>query len=343
MFAHVRAQMLLAALLVLAGAAAAIAAPKTDVIELVNGDRITCEITRLERGKLTVETDGLGTIAIEWDDIDRVTSKASYDIELATGQRLFGSLSRGDSRTADIVSPAGIEHVPLDRIVRISPVGGTFWRRLDGSLDAGFSFAQANLETQWTFHSNVRYRSRLWYGELAGDSSLTTSEDQDRQTRNSLLLQGRRYLRPLWSIVGLAQFQQNKELSLTFRGLLGGGAGRVLNQSNRIAVSVLGAVAFTREEYDEGMDVSIVEGVAGLGFQWFTFDGRSTNLSVDAMSYYALDGSSRTRLELNTTFRSDIVGDLYWSVNTFESHNSEPPQTQKSNDFGIAAAIGWSF
>jgi hypothetical protein len=53
-------------------------------------------------GKLTIKTDGLGTIAVEWDDVDRLTSGATYDIELATGDRLFGSLARSAARSADV-------------------------------------------------------------------------------------------------------------------------------------------------------------------------------------------------------------------------------------------------
>ena len=54
------------------------AAQKTDIIELVNGDRLTCEIQKMDRGKVTAKTDGLGTLSIEWDDIVRVSSIAVY-------------------------------------------------------------------------------------------------------------------------------------------------------------------------------------------------------------------------------------------------------------------------
>jgi len=61
------------------------------------------------------------------------------------------------------------------------------------------------------------------------------------------------------------------------------------------------------------------------------------------VSFYALTGGARTRLEIDTSFKSDIVGDLYWSINLFESYNSGPPAGQKNNDFGISASVGWSF
>ena len=326
-----------------AGVRDTFAAAKTDIVELVNGDRITCEIKKLDRGKLTVKTDGLGTLSIEWDDIQHISSKARYDVQLASGHRTFGTLVRADKRTVDVVEGAQTERFALGDIVRIAPLGGTFWRRLDGSISAGFSFTEANNQTQWTFDSSVSYRSRRWLTELDADSLLTINEDTDRQSRNNLALQSRRFLRPRWSALGFLQFQQNEELSLNLRSLVGVGAGRILAQSNRTLVTALAGVAFTREQYSGEGDQNVAEAVAGGSWEWFTFDGRSTNLSTATYTYYALNGDSRVRLEMNTSFKSDIVGDLYWSINAFESFNSQPPMDQKKSDFGISATIGWTF
>jgi len=330
-------------LVLLCRAVPCLAAVKTDIVELSNGDRITCEVKKLERGKLTVKTDGIGTIAIEWDDIARVTSTANYDVELSSGERFFGSLVSSDARTILVAGAAGSQRLAMATVIRISPLNGNIWRRLDGSIDAGFSFTEANVQTQWTFDTTVSYRSVRWLSTLAADSALTTREDADRQTRNTLTLESQRFLRPRWSGVGFTQFQQNEELSLDLRGVFGAGLQRVLSQSNRNVLSVIGGAAYTREQYAGGDDNSVAEAVAGLNWDFFTFDGRSTNLDVSARTFFALTGESRTRLELNTTFKSDIVGDLYWSINTFESYNSRPPAAQKTNDFGISAAVGWSF
>jgi hypothetical protein len=322
---------------------AADAAQKTDVVELKNGDRITCEIKKLDRGKLTVKTDGIGTLSIEWDDVARVTSTTIYDVELVDGSRVYGALERADAGGVDVAGAMGQTHLLLADVVRVTPLGGTFWRRLDGSMNGGFSFTEANVQTQWTFNADVSYRSRYWLSELSGDSSLTTQEDAERQTRNTLTLRTQRFLRPRWSALGFVQFQQNEELSLDLRSVLGGGIGRVLAQSNRTLVELLGGVAFTREEYAGADDVKVAEVVGGVNLEWFTFDGRSTSLDTAAISYYALNLDNRLRLELDTSFRSDIVGDLYWSINLFNSFNSAPPPDEKRNDFGVSATIGWSF
>jgi Protein of unknown function, DUF481 len=330
-------------LMLLSQAAVVCAAPKTDLVQLLNGDRVTCEIRKLERGKLTVKTDGIGTISIEWDDVALVTSTAAFDVELSSGRRVFGSLAPADAGSLSVATAGGAERMALGDVVRISPLGQSFWARLDGGIDAGFSFTQANVQTQWTFHSTVSYRSRRWLSQLDAESALTTREDADRQTRNTLSLQTQRFLKSRWSTLGFTQFQQNEELSLNLRAVLGGGVERVMVQSNRTTARAVGGLAVTREEYEGAPDDTVAEAVLGGGWDWFTFDGRSTNLDVSVLSFYALRRDARVRLELNTTFKSDIVGDLYWSLNVFESYNSSPPPQQKGNDFGVSATVGWSF
>jgi hypothetical protein len=332
----------IAAFVLFTRAAPCLAAVKTDVVELANGDRVTCEIRKLERGKLTVKTDGLGTISIEWDDISHLTSTANYEVELSSGEKFVGALARGDAKTVAVVTATGPERLPMASVIRISPLKGSFWHRLDGSIDAGFSFTQANVQTQWTFDTYVSYRGRRWFSSLDGDSALTVREDADRQTRNSMTLRAERFLRPRWSALGFSQLQQNEELALNLRAVFGGGFQRVFIQSNRAVLAAVAGAAYTREQYAGDEDQSVAEAVAGATFDWFTFDGRSTNLDVSVISFYALD-EPRVRLELDATFKSDIVGDLYWSVNLFESYNSRPPADEKTNDFGISAAVGWSF
>ena len=45
------------------------ARPKSDVVTLRNGDRVTCEIKSLYAGLLECSTDAMGTLKIESDEI----------------------------------------------------------------------------------------------------------------------------------------------------------------------------------------------------------------------------------------------------------------------------------
>jgi hypothetical protein len=339
---HVAAAVVCALAFCLAAAVPA-AAQKTDIIELVNGDRITCEIQKMDRGKVSAKTDGLGTLSIEWDDVMRVASIAVYDVELESGTRLTGSITRGDAYTMILVTGLTKEKLELGKIVRMTRLGRTFWRRWDGAISGGFTFAQADAQTQSTVDVDASFRNLKWLTQLAYNSLLTSREDVDSQTRNDLSMAVQRFIRPRWSYFGLGTFQQNEELALALRTIVGGGFIRILKQSNRTLLQTqLGAV-YTSELYEGEDEDSIGESVAGISWDWFTFDGKSTNLDLSLLTFIALRGDTRFRLELNTSFKSDIVGDLYWSVSLVESFNSDPPDGRKKGDLSISATIGWTF
>jgi hypothetical protein len=84
----------LAAAIGLAGTAWA--APKTDVIVLVNGDRLTGEVKGLERGKLSFKTDATGTIQVEWDKVASLQSGQYLQVELTSGLRYAGRAPQHD-------------------------------------------------------------------------------------------------------------------------------------------------------------------------------------------------------------------------------------------------------
>ncbi len=174
------------------------AVQRADVVELANGDR---EIRKLDRGKLTLKTDGIGTLSIEWDDVDRVTSAASYDVELPSGQRLFGSQERGDAGSVGIVTATGRERLPLGGIVRLTPLGETFCRPA-GEGDQSVAEALPGVKFEW-FKSNVRHtrvvvlnrcspsvlrKTQLAYLANSDDRTATTEQRMARAPRMPITL-----------------------------------------------------------------------------------------------------------------------------------------------------------
>jgi hypothetical protein len=63
---------------------------KTDLVILENGDSIHGEIKSLERGILTLKTDWMGTIQVEWIHIQEIRSDFSFEVVLSDGQKSLG-------------------------------------------------------------------------------------------------------------------------------------------------------------------------------------------------------------------------------------------------------------
>ena len=125
-----------------------VAAPKTDVVVLINGDRITGEVKELERGILSYSTDFMGILRIEWGKIAQLRSDQLLEIELLDGTRMHGRPTQLGERGAmhlEADQGGAVRRVPLDSAARIAALDeGQLRDRLDSYLSFGWSAAAAN-------------------------------------------------------------------------------------------------------------------------------------------------------------------------------------------------------
>ena len=234
---------------------------RTDVVTLANGDRITGEIVRLERGRLEFKTDDAGTLYLEWDKLSRLVSTRPVEVLTTDGRRFLGSLGQAADRSITVLNP---EEVPLQmsEVTLITPIGTSFWRQLDGSIDAGFSYTKSSGVAQLNMNSDTVYRRLASRARLTASLTQTKKDDgSDRDDRAFLEMSYLRYQWQRWFILTAGRFETNESLGLTLRSQIGAAAGPRLVNSNR-AQLVLGAgLAFNDEQ---GVDVDTTQNVEAL-------------------------------------------------------------------------------
>ncbi len=319
--------------------------PKTDVVILVNGDHVTGEIKKLERGKLFVSTDSMGTVEIEWDKIERVTSQYRYTVDLRSGLRLVGSLAPGEeNQVLDVVSIGDKVSIDYPRVVEIVPLEETFWERIKGSVELGFSFAQANSATKWSLDAAANYRTRKYLATTNFSSLLQDQEGAERITRNVLDLGYQWFLGSRWYAIGLSSFQQSSAQGLELRGLFGGGAGRHVYQSTRTALSIVGGLDVLREKFVSKDFTTSSEAIAGVQYETFRYDTPKVEITGRFIVFPNLTTLGRVRLRADGNIRVEIIKDHFINVNLNESIDSDPPvKTFSRNDFSITTSLGWTF
>jgi hypothetical protein len=304
---------------------------------------LTCEVLGLIRGVLKAKTDGMGTVTIEWNKILRISSPAIYEVELSTGLRYFGTLSSpAPGKLFVSGGPAGVVFDFAD-VVSLVPLDQSFWRQLDGSVDVGYTFTQADQRSQWTFNATVGRTTQHYTTTVNANSLLTIEEEGTRQNRNSVSASVQRQLARRWFVAAFGQSDHNEELNLDFRGLAGGGFGRLVIHTNRVVLSPYGGLTYTQERYVDQPVQNRVEAAAGVRLDWFTFGDYKTDLVVQEQTYFDVTDASRVRVELSTTLKQEIAKDLYWSTNLLESFNAAPPAGNKKNDVTLSMSLGWSF
>ena len=200
-----------AALVAFVMCASTVAAQKTDVVTLRNGDEITGEIKQLDRGRLQYSTDDMGTVNIEWDQIDVLTSVFTFEVELGSGERFFGTLPQGAPSGSITVGTVDPDTLLMTSIVRITPIEESFVERTSGFVDAGFSYTRANRETTLSGSGRVRYRGRRWASTVEGRSYFQAQEQIETTSRKDLTVSFERFIGERgWSALLFGSAEQTK-------------------------------------------------------------------------------------------------------------------------------------
>lgn len=325
---------------------AAWARDKVDVVTMVNGDRVTGEIKRLDAGILELSTDHMGTLSIEWVWVRSIESEQLFEVEESGGEECFGSLRPGaDVGELEVLGLSGVSYVlNLKGVVRLAQQERRMIDRWSGYLDLGLSFASANQQQDFTLDAKATYQTQKVRVQTSVSGSLSDREDADQTSRADFSSVLRRDLARRWFwYTGLA-LSRNEELALDLRTTVGGGGGRYVWQTSRAQWSLYSGLSGVKEKYADttGGEWSM-EAVVASDYQLFLFTGRKTTLTVDLQVMPSLTVSGRYRVEFSAAFRRKLVRDFTISFSLDESYDSDPPEDAESSDMRFQTTLGWSF
>ncbi len=322
-------------------------AEKTDVVVLKNGGRIIGEIRKMDLGRLTYSTDEMKVIYIDWSTIVRISSKHTFDIEMASGLKYHGSLGESvEDGTVVIVTEAGRTTEDIISVVNIVPLDSRFWNRFKGSMSYGLNFQKANSLRTLTFSSDITYHTDKWEVRFEASNYSNNQEDLEKTTRNSAGLSLNKSLPKLWLIGSIVRIQQNDELGLDLRKIFGGGAGRYMIKNNRMTLLGLAGLTITNEKYtDSETSQNNLEALIACAFQEFRYHAPDLNISASVQIYPSITDFGRVRIEFNSSVYYEIFNNFYLTLSLFDHFDSRPPATDvaEKNDYGVNLSLSWMF
>jgi hypothetical protein len=298
-------------------------------------------VKSLSRALLKYSTDDLGTIYIEWDKVVRISSRATYEVQLSSGLKYFGTLGA----LRDGLMVIGADTLALREIVLITPIKGELISRIDGYLDLGFSYQKANKTVQLTSSARVTYRGPRIESVFEITTFREDREDAEETARLSTSLTERFLLANRWNTGFVVGYDRNEELDLAGRGRLVGFGGRALSRSNHIDLRASAGLVLTRERYFSVDSTSTgVEGLLGIWFAAFRYDHPKLDASVSSQAYPSFTVDGRVRLQNDLRVSYELVKDFMLTVTVFDSFDSKPQAAGVTkNDFGTTLAISWTF
>jgi Protein of unknown function, DUF481 len=333
---------------------AAFARDKTDVIVMMNGDRITGEVKRLENGVLQVELDYVdGTIAIDWQKVLRIETTALFLVQLQDGSTYSGTIVGFDSPAGApiriTIQAEGEQSVTFERskAVRITETSARVWQRLSGNITAGATYSKGNSTAQYNFGSEVAYRETHWGGKATYDSNLTSSTGATTATRNQLDLIAYRDLP--WKnyfYAGTGDFLQSSVQGVRQQTTLGFGVGRFLKNTGRVRLAVLGGFGWQNANYVPLAQTQQSQniGLAFLSSNLQVFRFKKTRLNIDSSLAPAIaPRTGRLFFRSNASYFFKLFGSVDWNFSFYGNWDTQPPPHLPDGDYGTSTGLSWTF
>jgi hypothetical protein len=323
-----------------------LARPKTDVIVMSNGDRLTCEIRGLEGGLLSVRLEYIpGTVTVDWTKVKRLESNQLFLVETESGTTYTGALKTVES-TAD--QPVKIEIVDDDtardtvveqsKVIVAAQYGESFWRQIQGNFSAGLIYSKANATTQYDLSSDLTYRRERSTLELLYSSAFSTSRGATTSTRNQVDFQANRMLRwNNWYWASDTSFLQSSSQGINSQTTLGGGIGRYLSNTSAVRITVTGGLGWLDSSYsNRPMQNNLVALIAG-NVDIFQF--RRVELTVTPTLFPSLSDTGRFHFNLNSQYKVRLAAGFWWNVTFYGNWDNRPPVGLVGSDYGASMGL----
>jgi len=331
-------------------AVTAIAKNVDDVVVLKNGDRLTGEIKSLQSGELRFKADYMAeAVRLDWARVERLESKSTFMIWLVDGKLVtdvMRLLPKQSNEAANFLignSGQTIRVHQLD-VIRIAPTEHRFWKRLEGSIDLGFSFTSGNDQYQTQLAATTTYRTGVHSFTASVDSAFSGQTEGDTTRRYQFSFDYRRQLNNRWYVGGIFDLLHSTQQSLDLRTSVGGLVGRNLKQTEHTRLSAFGGIVGTRERYSTFVgqpERTNADGLAGIDFATFRFS--RTDIRSRLSFFPSISTPGRVRMQATTDLRYKIVKDLWWGFHIYENFDSKPPVRADKNDLGVSTSLGWKF
>lgn len=321
-------------------------AQKNDTIYLRNGDRITGELKKFEYGLLTLSTDAMLTVSIEYEDINTIYSAKFFDLRTNTGNRYFGRIIKSDVlATINIVTVTDTIPKRLWDIVSITPIKQSFFQKIDGSVDFGLSYSKASDVFQYSANLQATHRTINYSTRFNLSSILTDNGDEGISRNNDVGVGVTRFLPNKWFARATAQGQENTELDLDYRFQVGIGGGYDFVRTNSVRVYGMAGLVVNHEKTISSSEISDnIEALLGAQCKWFQYRHPKIDITSNVELYPSLTINKRVRFEYDIAAKYELIKDLFFNLQFYGSSDNKPSNggTAKS-DWGVITSIGYTF
>ena len=230
---------------------------EADTVLLVNSDRLSGEIQKLEDKRLHLKTAYAGVIEIDWSMVEGITSDQTFNFTLRDGRTITGDVqgSKGGLQVSSL-PPETLILPQAVKAISKPEEGETFWSRWDGSVELGYSLTRGNSNiSQSSVAGNTEYESARVRLQGSVLSLFSKQSDARPASTHAVFTRVDFYVKPHAFAFTQGSLDRDDAQLLRLRTSIGGGLGWQAIRSRSTELSLIGGLTFTEEHYRAGEEV----------------------------------------------------------------------------------------
>jgi hypothetical protein len=324
-----------------------LSAQKTDTLLVASGDIIIGEIISLDKGELIFDTQHLGKLKVERQNILWLKTNKQVSLTTTHSEILIGTYEIKDNKMVFYSEQGDTIQMTKKNVAEMYPLGQGFWQSARGSIGAGYNYTRSNRLSQGNFTANLNYlKEHMFYSATATYIGSQSPSEPLEENLNASFTVDRIF--DNYTFIG-AEYapQRNTALQLHWRNTLGTyfGKRQMLSPFSFITGSLglsLNNEFFNASEENELPDQSTSAEMNATIRVVFKRSDKPKLRSEILADYYRRIGEERNRYNINATGSIRLYTDLWLSL-TYYLNFDDKPQGINSNDYGFISNLSYTF
>ena len=310
-----------------------------DEVRMINGDRLTGEIVRMEKELLIFKADyAEESLQISWGSVDCIISDGYLPMELKGNEFIIGKISCPENGHGQIESALlGISMpMPLDQLLSVNPSTYSGIFNLGGSLYSGNTDTRAlNVATRFqvrTHKHRFTVDAKHNYGEA---SRVVTARNSSASLKYDFFAREKIYS------YAQSLTEQDTFANLNLRNTEGLGIGYQFYDARLHSLFVETGVSFFNEDVMVGEDKRSAAGRWAVGIEWEAVPKR-LKLFHRQEGYYIF-GANSVVVRTEQGLRIPLMDNVSANFEIDYRINSSPEQGKRNSDLNMILGFTYAY
>ncbi|MBT8127849.1 MAG: DUF481 domain-containing protein [Gammaproteobacteria bacterium] len=323
-----------------------------DWVQLVSGEWLKGEIKDLFKDKLEFDSDKLGLLSLDWQDVKYVETHIPSSAKIEDYGTVYGFLEINEEKVI-VTHRDEIQEFDRNHLVSFITGGEDEMDYWTGKITLGLNIRSGNTD-QVDYNTKANIRRQTSFSRFIADYIGNISNAQDVQTINNhrltashdILKTRRFFYRPVFG-----EYFRDPFSNIDYRVTLGIGIGYTIINTKRTDWNIAGGPAYQATRFisvQEGQNIKETTPALVVTTDYETELTKKLDFIFNYSTTWGNRASGGYTHHLVTTFESEIIGSFDFDISFIWDHISSPTEADDGtvplpDDYRLTVGIGYDF